>query len=100
MGVTLHIPQGEGGEQGDPLMPILFAFVNTERQKPRKRGWVRGQHVMAFLDDIHTASKQDFLVDVHTAVDEELLTNAQIRLHHGKDASMDEEVWSRTGCLS
>ena len=26
MGVTQHIAQGEGGEQGDPLMPILFAL--------------------------------------------------------------------------
>ena len=40
MGVTQHIPQGEGGEQGDPLMPILFALDNTERWKPPKRGWV------------------------------------------------------------
>ena len=26
MGVTQHISQGEGGEQGDPLMPLLFAL--------------------------------------------------------------------------
>ena len=26
MGVTQHIHQGEGGEQGDPLMPLLFAL--------------------------------------------------------------------------
>ena len=26
MGVTKHISQGEGGEQGDPLMPMLFAL--------------------------------------------------------------------------
>ena len=26
MGVTQHIAQGEGGEQGDPLMPMLFAL--------------------------------------------------------------------------
>ena len=25
-GTTHHIPQGEGGEQGDPLMPALFAL--------------------------------------------------------------------------
>ena len=32
------------------------------------------------------------MADVHTAVDEELLTNAQIRLHHGKT-----QVWNRGG---
>ena len=26
MGTTQYIPQGEGGEQGDPLMPLLFAL--------------------------------------------------------------------------
>ena len=26
MGVTQTIPQGEGGEQGDPLMPLFFAL--------------------------------------------------------------------------
>ena len=25
-GTAHHIPQGEGGEQGDPLMPLLFAL--------------------------------------------------------------------------
>ena len=26
LGVVNHIPQGEGGEQGDPLMPLLFSL--------------------------------------------------------------------------
>ena len=26
MGTTQYIPQEEGGEQGDPLMPMLFAL--------------------------------------------------------------------------
>ena len=26
MGVTQHIHQGEGGEQGDPLMPLFFTL--------------------------------------------------------------------------
>ena len=30
-GNVKDIPQGEGGEQGDPLMPLLFAWVCTER---------------------------------------------------------------------
>ena len=31
MGSTQDIPQGEGGEQGDPLMPMLFAFHTVSR---------------------------------------------------------------------
>ena len=30
-GVTHTIPQGEGGEQGDPLMPLLFSFGPPQR---------------------------------------------------------------------
>ena len=29
MGTTQYIPQGEGGEQGDPLMPMLYALGAT-----------------------------------------------------------------------
>ena len=68
-GVTLHMPQGEGGEQGDPLMPILFALGQHGALEATQASLGRG--------DIYTVSKPD-------AVDEELLTNAQIHLHHGK----------------
>ena len=56
---------------------------------------------MVFLDDIYTVSKPDRMADVHIAVDEELLTNAQIRLHHGtrrygaeRDAGVDQSCES------
>ena len=26
LGIVNHVQQGEGGEQGDPLMPMVFAF--------------------------------------------------------------------------
>ena len=51
--------QGEGGEQGDPLMPLSFSLgqhralvaVNAELQE--------GEQLMAFLDDVHvTRTKQ------------------------------------------
>ena len=29
-GMVHRIPQGEGGEQGDALMPLLFAFGQHE----------------------------------------------------------------------
>ena len=33
-----HIPQGEGGEQGDPLMPLLFWLANMLLLRPCQRG--------------------------------------------------------------
>ena len=91
MGVIQHIPQGEGGEQGDPLMPILFALGQHGALEATQARLGRGEHVMDSLDD-YTVSKPDRLVDVHIAVDEEFLTNARICLHHGKT-----QVWNRGG---
>ena len=54
-----NVDQGEGGEQGDPLMPLSFSLgqhralvaVNAELQE--------GEWLMAFLDDVHvTRTKQ------------------------------------------
>ena len=52
-GVTHEIAQGEGGEQGDALMPLLFSFglhrslcAVSDRLLPTER-------LLAFLDDLH-----------------------------------------------
>ena len=41
VGTTHHIRQGEGSEQGDPLMPLLFAPWSAQRPlrsvRPRER---------------------------------------------------------------
>ena len=34
-GEVHSIPQGEGGEQGDPLMPLLFLFGSTPSARCR-----------------------------------------------------------------
>ena len=92
VGITQYISQGEGGEQDDPLMPLLFALGQHgaleaihERMRP-------GEHLMAFLDDIYTACRPERLDEVHTTVDEQLATHAHIHVHHGKT-----QVWNRGG---
>ena len=46
MGVTQHIHQWEGGEQGDPIMPILFALGLAQER-------LRGNELLfAYLDDV------------------------------------------------
>ena len=89
MGVTQHIPQGRSKA---PPSCQYFSLGQHGASEATQARLGRGEHVMAFLDDIYTVSKPDRLADVHTAVDEELLTNAQIRLHHGKT-----QVWNRGG---
>ena len=52
MGIVNHVQQGEGGEQGDPLMPLLFAL---------------GQHsaelLFAFHDDLYIKCSPDRAVE-------------------------------------
>ena len=57
MGITQYISQGEGGEQGDPLMPLLFALGQHRALEAIHENMRPGEHVMAFLDDIHTSSR-------------------------------------------
>ena len=92
MGVTQHISQGEGGEQGDPLMPLLFA-LGQHGSLVAIQGRLRdNEHVLAYHDDVYTVCKPERVADVHGVVDEELLSHAHIQLHHGKT-----QVWNRAG---
>ena len=53
MGETRKIQQGEGGEQGDPLMPLLFS-VGQHRAMVAVQAELReGERLFAFLDDIY-----------------------------------------------
>ena len=92
MGVTQHIAQGEGGEQGDPLMPRLFALGQHGALEATQTRLGRGEHVMAFLDDIYITNQPGRVIEAHTVVEEELWTHAGIHLHHGKT-----KVWNRGG---
>ena len=57
MGVTQHISQGEGGEQGDHLMPMLFA-LGQHGSFVAIQGRLRdNQHVLAYHDDLYTVCK-------------------------------------------
>ena len=46
MGEVHDIAQGEGGEQGDPLMPLLFSLGQHARLQD-------GERLFAYLDDIY-----------------------------------------------
>ena len=92
MGVTQSIPQGEGGEQGDPLMPMLFALGQHGALEATQARLGAGEYVFAYLDDIYTATGPARVDGAHVAVEEELWSHARIHLHHGKT-----QVWNRGG---
>ena len=53
VGDTHEIRQGEGGEQGDALMPLLFSLGQHRALKAVARGLEEGERLFAFLDDLY-----------------------------------------------
>ena len=49
-GVVHEIVQGEGGEQGDPLMPALFAVGQHRALAAVRERLLPHEHLLAFLD--------------------------------------------------
>ena len=88
-GGTVHdIHQGEGGEQGDPLMPLLFslgqhpALEAVQAQMPNEK-------VFAFMDDVYMTTRPERVGVGHTTLGVELFRHAGIHIHEGKT-----KVWN------
>ena len=92
MGVSQSIPQGEAGEQGDPLMPMLFALGQHAALEAIQARMRVGEHVFADLDDIYTVSRPARIDRLHAVIVEELGARACIHLTHSKT-----QVWNRGG---
>ena len=89
-GVKHQIHQAEGGEQGDPLMPLLFrlaihdALANVQsRLRPR-------EYIFAFLNDVYGVTSPGRSRAIYNLLAEQLWAVAGIRLHTGKT-----RVWNR-----
>ena len=86
------VEQAEGGEQGDPLMPGLFAVgvrgavlaANAELQP--------GETLSAFLDDTYVTSRPNRTTAVFQIIRASLKHHANIGLHSGKT-----RAWNATG---
>ena len=94
MGTTQYIPQGEGGEQGDPLMPMLYALGQHGSLAATQERMIGNEKVFAYLDDVYLASGPGRVEQVQSIVSEELHNRAHIEVHHGKT-----QVWNRSGVL-
>ena len=89
---TVHeIDQGEGGEQGDPMMPLLFSLGQHPalRSVQDQLGNVR---VFAYLDDVWVVCAPDRVSEVYATLQTELWRHARIRVHDAKT-----QVWNRGG---
>ena len=90
---TVHtIDQGEGGEQGDPLMPLLFAVGQHPALVATQERLGANEWIFAYLDDIYILSRPERVGAVYAVLQDELLRHAHIRIHGGKT-----HVWNVAG---
>ena len=59
VGIVHRIPQREGGEQGDAMMPLLFSLGQHEALEDVHRQLRAGEYLFAFLDDIYLVTPPD-----------------------------------------
>ena len=92
-GVQHRIVQAEGGEQGDPLMPLLFSLAIHDPLQQAQREFRADEYLFAFLDDVYFTSEAAGRTRVaYDTLGEKLFNHAGIRLHTGKT-----RVWNRAG---
>ena len=84
--------QAEGGEQGDPLMPLLFSIGIQGALEEVSEVLHPGEQLCAFLDDIFALCQLDRVNFIHDALRRALLRVAGIHLHQGKT-----RVWNKGG---
>ena len=91
MGTAEYNPQGKGGEQGDPLMPMLHALGQHGSLVAAQKRMIGNEKAFAYLDDVHLASGPWRVEQVQSIVSEELHTRAHMEAYRGKT-----QVWNRS----
>ena len=91
-GIVHTIDQGEGGEQGDPLMPLLFAVGQHPALVATQERLGANEWIFAYFDDICILSRPERVGAVYAVLQDELLRHAHIRIHGGKT-----HVWNVAG---
>jgi len=89
-GVAHEIRQGDGGEQGDALMPALFCLALKTALQEIEEGLPDGAVVMAYLDDIYVVCEPDDAALVFHRIREILARVCHIDVNLGKLAG-----WSK-----
>ena len=82
-GCPHEVIQGEGGEQGDPLMPAFYALAQHDALCDLTGQLRDGEAVFAFLDDVYIVALPE---------NNALWDRARIRLHEGKT-----RIWNAAG---
>lgn len=92
--IFLARPQGEGGEQGDPLMPaLLFLTLRVAFQSVQSQ-FQHGEVLVAFLDDVYEVVSQGRVRPVLDLLAQELFLVAHIQFHHKGLLVHNVPIWS------
>ena len=86
------VPQGEGGEQGDPLMPLLFCLEQRPALTAVRAELEEGEKLFAYLDDLYIVCAPGRVGEVHDLLKRHLRGHSKISIHAGKT-----KVWNRSG---
>ena len=92
---TVHsIPQGEGREQGDAMMPLLYALGQHKALVNIAAQLKESEKLLAFLDDIYVVCQPDRVGIIFETIKVELWDHAKIRINDGKT-----KVWNSAGIV-
>ena len=86
------IPQGERGEQGDPLMPLLFCLSQHPALAAVSAGLRDCERLFAFHDDLYIVCRPERVGAVHDLLRRYLWQHAGMSLH-----AVKTKVWNRSG---
>ena len=86
------IDQAEGGEQGNPLMPALYALGQHPALVELQRRLRPGELVFAYLDDIYVIGPSARARVVFDLLSQHLFRHARIEVHQGKT-----RAWNAAG---
>ena len=90
---TVHdVQHGEGGEQGDALMPALFALGQHNALVTLQLRLSPHERLFAFLDDIYVVCSPDRVLPIFQALEIELWVHSRIQIHQGKT-----QLWNKGG---
>ena len=89
LGEVHDILQGEGGEQGDPLTPALFALGQHEALEAICRVLLPSEKLFAFLDDIFIVGAPERMAFLHAQVESALWDPSANPYQSGEDAIVE-----------
>ena len=84
------VQQGEGGEQGDPLMPLFFCLGQHPALTAVSARLEAGEKLFAYLDDLYIVCSPGRLGAVHSLLEQHLRQRSGISVNAGKT-----KVWNR-----